>query len=177
MQPAAAVVCVQGTQVRCAKRLNRSKYRLSWADSYWPKEPLLERVLISATWRMRWIGGSDVAYRYHYCSNFCSVYLLTNLSTGWAKNLYTKLMAIFCQILTYFQNSFTGRFSVVSLQTTSLQIYQKIFQWKNFFQNRLRFNRNMTTSLMCSFISPPCTYLAQKGPGSNRSRDAVGLQS
>ena len=106
MQPAAAVVCVQGTQVRCAKRLNRSKYRLSWADSYWPKEPLLERVLISATWRMRWIGGSDVAYRYHYCSNFCSVYLLTNLSTGWAKNRYTKLMAIFCPNLNLFSKFF-----------------------------------------------------------------------
>jgi len=44
-----------------------------------------------------------------------------------------------------------------SLVTTLLQIYSGIFRWKSF-ENRLRFDRIMAMSLVCSFC-PPCMTL------------------
>jgi len=39
-----------------------------------------------------------------------------------------------------------------------VQIYCRIFQWKSF-ENRLRFDRIMALSLVCSFFDPPCNIL------------------
>jgi len=47
---------------------------------------------------------------------------------------------------------------IVTSITTLVQIYKRIFQYKNC-ENRLILDKVMTMSLVCSFFGPPCSVL------------------